>query len=148
MRNRLRPWERVSGRHGDTGAASEDAAPTPDAATEVIRTADGIDLDARLFAADPDRVVILLHMYQTNQESWFPTARLLRDRGYSALTLDFRGYGASSGDVDPDYATRDIEAAVSFLHGRGYEHVVLVGFVGDAHSRRMSLRRPDETMRM
>ena len=113
--------------HGDTGGATRAPGPTPDATTEAVETADGLHLDARLFAADPDRLVILLHMYQVNQESWFGAARQIRDHGYSALTLDFRGYGDSDGDVEPADAVEDVRAALAFAQARGYAHVVLVG---------------------
>lgn len=116
-----------AGCRGDTGGASDDSAPTPDAAHTSIQTEDGLALDARLFAADATHIVILLHMYQANQESWFETARMLRDRGVSALTLDFRGYGASEGDIEPDHLERDVRAAIAFARSSGYEHIVLVG---------------------
>jgi pimeloyl-ACP methyl ester carboxylesterase len=115
------------GCRGDTGDADETPAPAPDASQVTILTGDGLRLDARLFAADPDRIVILLHMYQANQQSWFETARLLRDRGISALTVDFRGYGASEGEVDPAELDEDVRAAIEFVRSRGYERVVLVG---------------------
>lgn len=112
---------------GDPGEADIAPGPVADASTETIETEDGLRLDARLFAADPRRLVILLHMYPANQESWFDTARMLRDRGISALTLDFRGYGASEGDIEPAHLDRDVRAALSFARSRGYEHIVLVG---------------------
>ena len=115
------------GCRGDTGSAGDAAAATPDATSETIVTDDGLHLDARLFSADPARIVILLHMYQANQESWFATARMLRDHGISALTLDFRGYGASEGDVEPADLGRDVRAALSFARSRGYQRIVLVG---------------------
>jgi pimeloyl-ACP methyl ester carboxylesterase len=66
-------------------------------------------------------------MYPANQESWFPTAEMLRDRGISALTFDFRGYGASEGDVEPSDIEHDVRGAIAFAHDRGYEQVLLVG---------------------
>lgn len=116
-----------AGCRGDTGGASEDPGPTPDATQESIQTDDGLTLDGRLFAADATHIVILLHMYQANQESWFDTARMLRERGVSALTLDFRGYGASEGELEPDRFDTDVRAAIAFARARGYERVVLVG---------------------
>ena len=109
------------------GSAGHITGPVPNATKETITTDDGLRLDARLFAADPERLVILLHMYDANQQSWFGTASMLRDRGISALTLDFRGYGASEGDVEPADIDRDMRAALSFAHARGYRHIVLVG---------------------
>jgi len=103
-------------------------APVPVGATrEVVRTEDGLDLDARLFAAGPGRIGILLHMDHADQESWLATAAHLQQRGTSALTVDFRGYGASEGDVEPTDIERDVRAAVAFARGRGYERIVLTG---------------------
>ena len=100
---------------------------------ETIPTEDGLDLDARLFPAAssvPDRgkrIVILLHMYAADQRGWFAFAGELQAFGIDALTLDFRGFGASSGEKDPGETDRDVRAAVAFARGRGYERIVLVG---------------------
>ena len=114
------------------GAATPAAVP-PLARVETIATADGLHLDARLFAASPAapdrtrRLVILLHMYPAEQSAWFGFAGELQALGIDALTLDFRGFGASSGDRGPDDTDRDVRAAVAFARGRGYERIVLVG---------------------
>ena len=94
---------------------------------ETIPTADGLDLDARLFPARGERIVILLHMYPADQTGWFAFAGELQARGIDALTLDFRGFGQSAGDKDPGDTDRDVRAAVAFARGRGYERIVLVG---------------------
>ncbi len=116
----------------DAGEAAPAAVPEL-ARVETITTADGLDLDARLFAAAssaPDvgqRLVILLHMYPADQTAWFAFAGELQALGIDALTLDFRGFGASAGDKDPNDADRDVRAAVAFARERGYERIVLVG---------------------
>ena len=103
-------------------------APVPEGASAVaINTEDGVTLDARLFAADPRRLVVLLHAYPGDQRDWFEFARELHQRGISVLTLDFRGYGGSEGDQDGARADRDARAAVRFARERGYELVVVVG---------------------
>ena len=107
----------------------EDAEPMPaeGASVETIRTRDGLRLDARLFAAEPERIVILLHMFPADQTAWYPFARELQALGISALTLDFRGYGASEGEQDPSEIDHDVRAAIAFVRERGYMRVVLVG---------------------
>lgn len=107
----------------------EDPEPEPadGASMEAIRTADGVSLDARLFAADPERIVILLHMFPADQTAWYPFARELQARGISALTLDFRGYGASGGEQDPGEIDHDVRAAIAFARERGYGRIVLAG---------------------
>lgn len=105
-----------------------DAAPRPEGArVETIETEDGLLLDARHFVASGERLVILLHMFPADQSSWFEFATELQTRGFDALTLDFRGYGASEGDKDVGDADRDVRAALAFARDRGFDHVALVG---------------------
>ena len=118
-------------------ACEDDAAPEaavpPLARVVTIATADGLDLDARLFAASPPvpdaarRLVILLHMYPADQTAWFGFAGELQTLGIDALTIDFRGFGESAGSMGPSDTDRDVRAAVAFARGRGYERIVLVG---------------------
>ena len=112
------------------------APPTPQpaqgASTESIMTEDGLRLDARLFAVEPEeaagRLAILLHMYPADQRSWYDLARELQGEGAaSALTLDFRGYGASEGNKNVNKIDLDVRAALAFARSRGYRSVVLVG---------------------
>ncbi len=114
----------------------DEAPPEPEpvngASIESIRTEDGLRLDARLFRAEPAegsrRLVILLHMYPADQSSWYGLARDLQaDGGSSALTLDFRGYGASEGPKDVAKIDRDVRAAIAFARQRGFESIALVG---------------------
>ncbi len=116
---------------GGDGAPAA-AQPVAGASIESIVTEDGLRLDARLFAAadpaTPKRLVILLHMYPADQRSWYDLARELQARGEaSALTLDFRGYGASEGGKDVARIDRDVCAALAFARLRGYRSLVLVG---------------------
>lgn len=110
---------------GDGG----DAAPVPAGATvEVIETADGLRLDARLFDDGTGRLVVVLHMFPADQRSWAGLATELQASGLaSALTLDFRGYGASDGPKDVGKIDRDVRAALAFARERGYEQVALAG---------------------
>ena len=106
--------------------------PAQGASIESISTEDGLRLDARLFRAEPAggsrRLVILLHMYPADQSSWYGLARDLQaDGGASALTLDFRGYGASEGSKDVGKIDRDVRAAIAFARERGFESIALVG---------------------
>ena len=93
-----------------------------------FRTADGVTLNGRLWARDPRRVVIYLHEYRGNQTTWWPTAEEGAATDPSALTLDFRGHGASEGNrEDVSKTPEDAEAALSFARARGYQRAVIVG---------------------
>ena len=116
---------------GDDGTA-ESPEPVAGASIESIETEDGLRLDARLFAVGPsdapDRLVIFLHMSPADQSSWYDLAREIQVEGAaSALTLDFRGYGASEGDRNVAQIDRDVRAALAFARDRVYRSVALVG---------------------
>ena len=75
---------------------------TPDVPFEQISfvTEDNIEIVGTIFGiGQGDLVVLMLHMGLGNcaQESWHPMARLLAEKGYSVLTIDFRGRGGSGG---------------------------------------------------
>ena len=89
-------------------------------------TEDGVLLRGRRFG-DGDIFVILFHMFPSDQTSWYPFARVLADEGYTALTLDFRGYGVSEGEKVIEDIGKDVEAAVNFAQGSGAKQVFLMG---------------------
>ena len=100
-----------------------------DATTVTFPALDGTPLDGRLFrpSQGTDRLVVLLHMYQTDQTAWFEAARHLSGLGFTALTFDFRGYGASGGEQDIGAAIADLEGALAWAAAQGYQRVALVG---------------------
>ena len=89
-------------------------------------TEDGVTLRGHPFGTG-DRVVILAHMFPTDQTSWFPFARTLAERGFQALTFDFRGYGESGGSKEVALIDRDVRAAVEFVKREGAKGVFLIG---------------------
>ena len=112
------------------GGSGEPPTPAPvaeGASVETLHTADGLQLDARLYPSDSGRLAILLHMYPADQTSWSESARALQTSGVAALTFDFRGYGASGGDKDATEIEHDVRAALEFARRRGYREIVLVG---------------------
>ncbi len=92
-----------------------------------FRSSDGFLLRGSLFGGG-GRAVVLSHGFPEDQSSWFEVARSLADRGYLALTYDFRGYGASEGRRTVGLIDRDVRAAIEFLRrDRGVERPALVG---------------------
>lgn len=49
-----------------------------------------------------------------------PLARVLAERGFSVLLLDYRGYGGNSGSPSEVGITRDARAAAAFVASRGF----------------------------
>ena len=86
-----------------------------------------IVLNGRLFGAENETLVVLSHMRPSDQTAWFPFAEELADNGYAALTLNFRGYGASEGDQDFDKLADDLLATVGYMRERGWRDVFLIG---------------------
>ena len=102
----------------------------PSAAVETVSlmTEDEVKLSATLFG-EGKLAVILAHQGTEGADptSWQPFARLLADKGYAALTLDFRGRGQSQGYLQASQLIKDLNAAIQFLHGRGYQRIVCMG---------------------
>ncbi len=113
-------------------ALTVDPAPTatPDVPFETVSftTEDNVTLSATLFGRGK-LAVILAHQGTegTDQQSWQPFARVLADKGYAALTLDFRGRGQSQGYLQTSQLIQDLNAAIQFLRGRGYQRIVCMG---------------------
>jgi alpha-beta hydrolase superfamily lysophospholipase len=86
---------------------------------------DGI-IEAALFEAGKEKVVIFAHGAIFNKESWYFMAEKFREANISSLCIDFRGYGNSNaGKTDQKYW--DILGAVSFLKEKGYREIDIVG---------------------
>ena len=103
---------------------------TPDVKIELVNftTQDDIKLAGTVFG-EGDLAVILAHMGMpdVDQESWQPFARLLAERGFTALTFDFRGRGKSKGNPVFNRLPHDVDAAIQFLQDWGYERIVCIG---------------------
>ena len=103
--------------------------PQPDLVEPVtFTTADGVNLAGTLFG-EGEVAVILAHQgtYGADQTTWHPFARVLAERGYAALTFDFRGVGQSEGKLLYGDLGKDVNAAVQFLQQRGYEKIACIG---------------------
>ena len=119
------------------------ANPSPGGGSEKISfdTEDGVQLSGHVFGSGQVGVV-LSHMRPADQESWWPFARVLKDRGYHVLAFDFRGYRDSQGEVDIDSLDKDVEAALGELESRGATRVFLIGAsMGGTASLKVAARR-------
>ncbi len=97
-----------------------------------FESTDGVSLSGRLFGSG--RVgVVLSHMLPADQASWWDFARQLSERGYLALTYDFRGYcpggdaGCSKGDRDVSAIWQDVLGAIDEVRSAGATRVALIG---------------------
>jgi pimeloyl-ACP methyl ester carboxylesterase len=108
-----------------TGCSSNPG-PGGGAAKVSFNTEDGIQLSGYLFG-EGDVGVVLSHMRPADQESWWPFARVLKDKGYQVLTYDFRGYRDSQGELDIDNIDKDVQAALDFLKSKGVSKIFLMG---------------------
>ena len=88
---------------------------------------DDIILNGRLFGREHETLVVLTHMRPADQRAWFDFAQELADSGFAALTFDFRGFGESDGGEDFDTLDDDLRAVLTYLRGRGWTDVFLVG---------------------
>lgn len=107
--------------------------PTVEYSTETVSftTEDDLKLFGTLFLSEGDTAVVLTHMAGENdQQNWIPFAKKIANRGFTALTFDFRCYGQSdcggseSGDI---LLSMDIGAAIGFLRAQGFQRIVCIG---------------------
>jgi pimeloyl-ACP methyl ester carboxylesterase len=94
-----------------------------------LTTSDDVQIIAKQFGAG-ELAVILAHQgtIGANQRDWEPFARMIAERGYAAVTFDFRGRGLSKGDYNATYyLIRDMRALIDHLHTEGYDRIVCMG---------------------
>ena len=96
-----------------------------------LRTSDGIDLAGYLHSSDltpqRDLAVVLSHGAIGSHEEWEKFTPLFVENGFTTMTFDHRGHGASSGFDSHATIGIDVEAVVDFLRKEGFERVVCIG---------------------
>lgn len=109
----------------DASPAGSAADALPGARDLVLRTEDGLDLDAWLVPADAasDREVAILYAPGNggNRAGRADVARLLAAEGFTVLLLDYRGYGGNPGSPTEDGLALDARAAAEALERAGFE---------------------------
>jgi len=76
---------------------------------------------------DGDRWVLLVHEEGQDLDAWGALPRGLAGSGFTVLTFDLRGHGASDDPWDPATAGLDVLAAISFAQAEGAGPIGLVG---------------------
>ncbi|MDA8195383.1 MAG: alpha/beta hydrolase [Thermaerobacter sp.] len=95
-----------------------------------IHTRDGAELEARWWPGGPT-TVLLCHGFRFDLESFTGFAGMLADQGYSALAINFRGYGRSTvGEAGPEAWALDVAAAAERIRDEGRAVVALGGSRG------------------
>jgi dienelactone hydrolase len=92
----------------------------------VLRTSDGLHLDAVELGSGPDGVV-LAHEQGYSICSWLSIGEDLAAKGYHVMVFEFRNHGSSQASPDNEHLGRDEQAAVNELRRRGATRMVLGG---------------------
>lgn len=94
---------------------------------------DGTPLTAELYetSSRPSPAVVLIHMLTRNRRDWDAVANRIQAAGITALAIDLRGHGGSSGSALalPDMV-QDVQAAVEWLSTRPGVRPASIGLVG------------------
>jgi len=103
---------------------------------------DGTTLAGEFFEASsrPAPGVVLVHMLSRTKSDWSSVADRLQEAGITALTIDLRGHGGSSGSAQALSAmVQDVRAAVQWLAGRQGIRPGSIGLVGASLGASLSL---------
>lgn len=83
--------------------------------TRTIATDDGEKLFAWLLKAEnPKAVIVFLHGNAGNISEHLPSVYWLPQRGFSVLSVDYRGYGASSGEPSVEGVITDARSSIEY----------------------------------
>ena len=91
-----------------------------------FETEDGGKIESAFFEASHSKAVIFAHGAVFNKESWYFLAEAFQQRGVSALSIDFRGYG-NSVPGDTTKKMYDILGAIAYLEAQGFTDINVVG---------------------
>ena len=107
-----------------------------------LASGDGTGLSAALYEASrrPAPGVVLVHMLTRTRADWDGFANGLQDAGVTALAIDLRGHGGSSGSALrlPDMV-QDVRAAVQWLSGRPGVRPGAIALVGASLGANLAL---------
>ncbi|HKB12000.1 MAG TPA: alpha/beta hydrolase [Vicinamibacterales bacterium] len=99
---------------GETATPAQSGVPCE---SETIVTADGERLRAWTMArADARATILYFHGNGGNLSIWAPILAGVQRHGYAVHTLDYRGYGESTGRPSERGLYRDVDAALEWFH--------------------------------
>ena len=105
-----------------------------------LTTEDGVDLYAKYWKGGPVAVLAGHDFFTSSDEAdgfnprssdtilWW--TGVLAEAGYTVLSPDYRGHGASPENVSVRNSPVDLKAGYGFLKDEGYETIVMAGVVG------------------
>ena len=101
---------------------------------KTVKTVDGETISFNVFepkrAGVNKKAIILGHGIMSNKEMLKGYAIELAAAGFVAVTLDFRGHGQSTGELERDLLINDINAIISYLNVRSDINTSALGYFG------------------
>jgi dienelactone hydrolase/membrane protease YdiL (CAAX protease family) len=101
---------------------------------KTVKTVDGETIAFNVFepkrAGVNKKAIILGHGIMSNKEMLRDYAIEFAAAGFVAVPFDFRGHGQSSGELDRDLLSNDINAIVSYLNSRSDINSSSLGYFG------------------
>ncbi len=96
-----------------------------------LKTSDGCDLVGYLHRSDAipnrDLAIVLSHGWFKSHDEWEEFVPLFVENGFTTMTFDYRGHGASScADISATIGV-DVETVVKFLRKEGFERFACIG---------------------
>lgn len=107
-----------------------------------IPSLDGTNLAGELYEASsrPAPAVVLVHMFTRSRADWGSLPDRIQDAGITALTIDLRGHGGSSGSAQSLAGmVQDVRAAAQWLAARPGVRPGAIGLVGASLGASLSL---------
>lgn len=124
------------------------SAPVEAGTRVTFASVDGTPLAGEFFEAAnrPSPGVVLVHMLSRNKSDWHGLPDRIRDAGMTALTIDLRGHGGSSGspsELAP--MVQDVRAAVQWLASRANVRPDAIAIVGASLGASLALLAAADT---
>src|SRR5258706_3875939 len=90
-----------------------------------ITAADGVLLRGQYWIGG-DSWAILFHEAERDLDCWYPIIAPLISHGFSVLTLDMRGHGASDGEWNSASLGGDLDSGIAFARNNGVSSIALI----------------------